>query len=501
MNLLETLRPRLLAEPPERTTHDDYDLEPGHPPIQTAAAIKAAVLLPVVLRSEPMLLFTRRTERLAKHSGQVSFPGGRSDPADLSPIETALRETREETGIDPDFITVAGYLDRYLTGTGFDIQPVVGVLRDGFALVPNPAEVAEIFEVPLAFLLDPVNRRRETRELAGRQRTFYSIRHGAHEIWGATAAIIVNLAERLTFPGAISRAMKIDPAKHDWMTKPETMAVMSALGRGSLRGRRRAQCPAGRRRERYRHRRTDAARLSQLARLRAAGIQVIETGIDHGTVTAVISKQSFEVTSLRRDVETDGRHAVIAFTDDWAEDAARRDFTLNALYAAADGEIFDYASGMEDLIAGRVRFMGDAATRIAEDYLRVLRLFRFHAWYGKGEIEAEGLRAAAAAKDRLASLSAERIAKELLRLLEAPAPGPVLRVMAATGILPELLPGALQLPRLERLAELEADNFFPPDALLRLAALLPDGAARRRMPPPTALKLSSADRTRLEQAG
>ena len=204
MSLLEQLRARLLAEPPERTTHDDYHLEPGHAPIQSGAAIKAAVLLPVMPRAEPMLLFTRRTERLAKHSGQVSFPGGRRDATDPSPVHTALRETMEEIGIDPGYVHVAGYLERYLTGTGFDIQPVVGVLEHGFTLAPNAEEVAEIFEVPLAFLLDPANRRRETRELAGRQRTFYSIRYGAHEIWGATAAIIVNLAERLTIGDVIS---------------------------------------------------------------------------------------------------------------------------------------------------------------------------------------------------------------------------------------------------------------------------------------------------------
>ena len=145
------------------------------------------------------------------------------------------------------------------------------------------------------------------------------------------------------------------------------------------------------------------------------------------------------------------------FTDDWAADAARRDFTINALYASASGEIFDYATGVEDLIAGRVRFMGEARARIAEDYLRVLRLFRFHAWYGKGEIDAEGLRAAAEARDKLKTFSAERIAKELLRLLEAGHPAPVLRMMA-TGILSELLPGALQLPRLERLTQLDAEN-------------------------------------------
>jgi 8-oxo-dGTP pyrophosphatase MutT (NUDIX family) len=195
--LLEQLRARLLAEPPERTTHDDYHFDHGDAPLEIRAATRAAVLLPIILRAEPMLLFTRRTERLARHSGQVSFPGGRCEAADLSPLQTALRETMEETGIDPGFVTVAGYLDRYLTGTGFDIQPVVGVVEHGFALAPNADEVAEIFEVPLAFLLDPANRRRQTRELGGSQRSFYSITHGSHEIWGATAAIIVNLAERL----------------------------------------------------------------------------------------------------------------------------------------------------------------------------------------------------------------------------------------------------------------------------------------------------------------
>ena len=129
--------------------------------------------------------------------GQVSFPGGRSEEQDLSAVETALRETMEETGIAPGFVTVAGYLDRYLTGTGFDIQPVVGLLAQGYALAPDPREVASIFEVPLAFLLDPANRRRERRLIAGRARSFYAFTYNDHEIWGATAAIIVNLADRL----------------------------------------------------------------------------------------------------------------------------------------------------------------------------------------------------------------------------------------------------------------------------------------------------------------
>ncbi len=235
------------------------------------------------------------------------------------------------------------------------------------------------------------------------------------------------------------------------------------------------------------------------ARLNAKGIKVVETGVEHGTITAVAGHQAFEVTSLRRDVESDGRHAKVIFTDDWAADAARRDFTINALYASAGGEIFDYATGVEDLIAGRVRFMGDARARIAEDYLRVLRLFRFHAWYGKGEIDAEGLRAAAEAKDRLGTLSAERIAKELLRLLEAGTPAPVLRVMAATGILSLLLPGALQLPRLERLTQLDVENLFVRDAVLRLAALLPDSEQAARAAADV-LRLSNVHRTRLEQA-
>jgi 8-oxo-dGTP pyrophosphatase MutT (NUDIX family) len=193
---MEQLRARLLQAPPELREHDDFE-----PPFLNAAAdaAKAAVLLPLIQRaeSEPHLLFTRRTERLARHSGQVSFPGGRSEESDLSPVETALRETFEETGIAPSFVTVAGYLDRYLTGTGFDIQPVVGLVKDGFALTPDPREVAEIFEVPLAFLCDPANRRRESREIGGRRRSFFAFSYGGHEIWGATAAIVVSLAQRL----------------------------------------------------------------------------------------------------------------------------------------------------------------------------------------------------------------------------------------------------------------------------------------------------------------
>jgi len=191
--MLELLRGALAQQPPELVGHDDY--KSFGLPVENPA--QAAVLVPVILRDAPTLLLTRRTDTLARHSGQISFPGGRSEADDLTPVETALRETFEETGIAPGFVTVAGYLDRYLIATGFDIQPVVGVVADGFALVPDPREVADIFEVPLGFLLDPANRRRESREIAGRQRSFYAFTYKEHEIWGATAAIIVNLAQRL----------------------------------------------------------------------------------------------------------------------------------------------------------------------------------------------------------------------------------------------------------------------------------------------------------------
>ena len=289
--------------------------------------------------------------------------------------------------------------------------------------------------------------------------------------------------------------MRIDPAKHGWLEEPETRSVMKALGHARFVG------------GAVRNALLGAAVVDidiavpippeeTTRRLEAAGIKAIPTGFDHGTITAIKNGKVFEVTSLRRDVATDGRHAVVAYTTQWDEDAARRDFTINALYAAPDGEIFDYNGGLEDLIAGRVRFVGDPRARIQEDYLRILRLFRFHAWYGRGEMDPDALHAAAQGKAGLAQLSGERIAKELLRLLECPNPAPVLRTMAASGILPELLPFALRLPRLERLIHVDADNFFPADAVLRLAALLPgDPAAARAVA--ERLRLSGADRARL----
>ena len=234
------------------------------------------------------------------------------------------------------------------------------------------------------------------------------------------------------------------------------------------------------------------------ARLSAADITTVPTGIAHGTVTAIIDRTPFEITTLRRDVSTDGRRATVAFTTDWAEDAGRRDFTFNALYATQDGAVIDLTGGLDDLKARKVRFIGEAKQRIAEDYLRILRFFRFHAWYGKGEMDPAGLSACAEARDGIATLSGERIHDELLKLLAAPDPVPVLRAMAATGIMGEVLPGALDIERLARLVELEETHLFrDADPLLRLAALIAGGPPERRQGLARRLRFSNAESARL----
>lgn len=207
--------------------------------------------------------------------------------------------------------------------------------------------------------------------------------------------------------------------------------------------------------------------------LEAKGIKVVPTGIDHGTITAVMPTRHYEITTLRVDVKTDGRRAEVAFTGDWVEDAKRRDFTINALYADADGTVHDpLGTGLEDIKLHRVRFIGDANARISEDYLRVLRFFRFHAWYGKGEPDAEGLKACADAREGLRQLSGERVHDELLKIAAADEAGSAFRQMAAAGILSVVLPEASRLDRFEHLVEIERDQLFTCDPLLRLASML-----------------------------
>jgi poly(A) polymerase len=206
-------------------------------------------------------------------------------------------------------------------------------------------------------------------------------------------------------------------------------------------------------------------------RATAAGFKAVPTGIEHGTVTVVIKGVPFEVTTLRVDVETFGRKANVRFGRDWKTDAERRDFSMNALSADADGAIYDYVGGLEDIEARRVRFIGDPAKRIAEDYLRILRFFRFHAAYGDGALDRAGLDACIAGRGGLEQLSRERIRMELLKLLVARGASPALTAMSDAGLLVSLLAGVPLLANFVKMAALEAALALPPDATRRLGAL------------------------------
>lgn len=225
-------------------------------------------------------------------------------------------------------------------------------------------------------------------------------------------------------------------------------------------------------------------------RLKAAGFKVFETGLAHGTVTAVLDGQPIEVTSLRRDVTTDGRHAEVEWTTDWREDAERRDFTINAMSMGADGVLHDYFDGKADLAARRVRFVGDAAQRLREDYLRALRFFRFHARYGGPEPDPTAVQAIRAAVPGLARLSAERVWSELKRLMEAEDPRAALRLMTETGVLPAVLPEAGDPSRLDVAVARGAT-----DVILRIAMLLPVGVDVSALA--SRLRLSGGEAARL----
>ncbi|MCS6986119.1 MAG: CCA tRNA nucleotidyltransferase [Sphingomonadaceae bacterium] len=235
------------------------------------------------------------------------------------------------------------------------------------------------------------------------------------------------------------------------------------------------------------------------ARLRRAGIKVVPTGLSHGTITAVLAGRPYQITTLRIDAETFGRHARVVFTDDWQADAARRDFTVNAMFARAlGGEVSDFYGGLEDLRRRIVRFIGEPEARIAEDSLRILRFFRFAAQLDFG-MDPAGLKACAARARDLLSLSRERIREELLKLLSARDPVPATQAMLAHGILTPILPEATDLPRLARLVAAEARAEAAPHPLRRLAALLPEDPALARALG-SRLRLSRKDSARLEAA-
>ncbi len=281
----------------------------------------------------------------------------------------------------------------------------------------------------------------------------------------------------------------------DWLKRPETAAVLRALTgaghqaflvggcvRDALTGGAVKDIDIA----------TDARPEAVVAIADAAGLKPVPTGLDHGTVTVVSNGVPHEVTTFRRDVETDGRRAVVAFSNDIAEDAARRDFTMNALYANADGVVSDpLGRGVADLRAGRVRFVGEAEARIREDYLRILRFFRFLARFGADGPDAEALAAIGQTLDGLETLSAERVSHEMIRLLAADDPGPAVGAMAAAGVLARVLPGA-DATWLPPLVHLEAEAGVAPDPIRRLAALGGDNAAVR-------WRLSKAEARRLER--
>lgn len=270
-------------------------------------------------------------------------------------------------------------------------------------------------------------------------------------------------------------SLRLDPAGHDWLRSPDTRRVMEALSPGESD---RARFVGGCVRNAVMGRPVDDVDIAtqlepeaSAAALTAAGIKVVPTGLAHGTVTAVVAGKPFEVTSLRRDVETDGRRAVVAFSTDWREDALRRDFRLNAIYARRDGTLYDPFGGVEDARAGRIVFIGEARDRIAEDHLRILRFYRFNAWYGAG-IDPDGQAACAALASTIRDLSAERIWKELKKLLLAPDPRAAVEAMHAGNVLKEVLPARLDFNLFAGIINADTGKSREPDALLRLTALL-----------------------------
>jgi poly(A) polymerase len=284
-------------------------------------------------------------------------------------------------------------------------------------------------------------------------------------------------------------------APRPWMVEPATCAVLAALLAGGVE----ARFVGGSVRDALLGKQigdidiaTPASPERVIELLEKAGIKVVPTGLAHGTVTAVVPPRHFEITTLRRDVETYGRRARVAFDADWAADAARRDFTINAIFLTPDGTLHDPVGGLVDLRARRVRFVGDPATRIAEDVLRLLRYYRFEAHFGNGAGDGPARAACRAAAHSLPILSAERVAQELAKLLETPDPIAVLRMMQEDGVLAVVLPEARRLKRLQRLIEIEPAV----DPLLRLAALIEvDGEGATALA--ARLRFSNAWRDRL----
>lgn len=296
-------------------------------------------------------------------------------------------------------------------------------------------------------------------------------------------------------------ATKIHP--QPWMTESATVAVMAALNAGETSGMV-ALFVGGCVRDSLLGREAGDIDIATVLapemvseRLRAAGLKVVPTGLAHGTVTAIVEGRHFEITTLRVDVDTDGRRATVAFTDDWVADAQRRDFTVNALFADSSGAVFDPVGGLADLKAGRVRFVGNAEQRIREDVLRLLRFFRFYAQFGSPPPDKEAIAACAKLADLLPTLSGERVAAETFKLMGAADPATTMALMSANGVLQHFLPEAREIDRLAALVTVEG-VVEQADPLRRMAAgLKVDGAGADAIA--DRYRLSNANRARLRE--
>ena len=298
-------------------------------------------------------------------------------------------------------------------------------------------------------------------------------------------------------------AQRLDPARHGWLTDPATVRVMAALAaagqgesrfvggcvRNALLGEPVADIDIA----------TQLDPDQVIAAAKAAGLKPVPTGKAHGTITVVCDGQPFEVTSLRRDVATDGRRAVVSFTRDWAEDAKRRDFRLNALYADADGTVFDPTGGLKDVENRRFVFVGDPEMRIREDYLRILRLFRFEAWYGRGAPDEAAMAAVLKHREGLHKLSVERVWAELKKLLAAQDPLASVTAMRESGLLDLILGVNGSLRVLSGIIAQDVEYGLAPDSMLRFAALA-DGGPERIRTMAAKMKMSKAEAGRLEGA-
>ena len=306
------------------------------------------------------------------------------------------------------------------------------------------------------------------------------------------------------FPEEWNSLMKVSNIYQEWMNTSEVRKIMAALSKDGE-----ARFVGGCVRDALIDKKITDIDIATTHKpekttelLEKTGTKVIPTGIEHGTVTAVINHKKFEITTLRRDVECYGRHAEVEFTDNWQEDAARRDFTMNALSMDMKGEIYDYFEGIDDLNAGKVKFIGDAEQRIKEDYLRILRLFRFHTYYGKGVIDDQQIKIVARNSEGLKSLSGERIQTEMLKILSAPDPFYVIKIMSEAGILGKVIPNssnAFDLSLLSSLIDIEKAEKITTDPYVRLACIiLPNQQANFVQIIADSWKLSNSSRSEID---